>query len=140
MLYAKQKNQKLAILFIQVQIILILALILLAGCTNEKELDNTTVEPLSTKVYTKKTAEYNPSKNAYFGDFHIHTSWSFDAFIYNVRTTPDDTYRYGKGEAIPHVSGNTIQMQRPLDFMAVTDHSEYMGGDDPNDRREQSTF
>ena len=127
MCYTKQKNQKPSILLIQVQIILILALISLAGCTNEKELDNTTVEPLTTEVYTKKTAEYNPSKNAYFGDFHIHTSWSFDAFIYNVRTTPDDTYRYGKGEAIPHVSGNTIQMQRPLDFMAVTDHSEYMG-------------
>ena len=45
----------------------------------------------------------------------------------NVRTTPDDAYNFGKGQAIDHVSGKKIQIKRPLDFMAVTDHSEYMG-------------
>jgi len=45
----------------------------------------------------------------------------------HVRTTPDDAYRFGKGEPIPHVSGNEVQLSRPLDFMAVSDHSEYMG-------------
>lgn len=85
------------------------------------------VAPLTTKINSERTAGYNPAKNAYFGDFHIHTSWSFDAFIYNVRVTPDDAYRYGKGEKIDHVSGTSIQINRPLDFMAVTDHSEYMG-------------
>ena len=85
------------------------------------------VEPLLTKLTSERTADYNEANNAYFGDFHIHTSWSFDAFIYNVRTGPDDAYRFGKGEAIPHVSGKPVQLQRPLDFMAVTDHSEYLG-------------
>ncbi len=82
--------------------------------------------PLTTKVHQKQTTSYNPSKNAYFGDLHIHTSWSFDAFVSGVRTSPDDAYRYGKGESIPHVSGKEIQMNRPLDFMAVSDHAEYM--------------
>lgn len=74
-----------------------------------------------------RTADYNEDKNAYFGDLHVHTSWSFDAFIYNVRTTPEDAYRFAKGEKINHVSGKEIQLHRPLDFMAVTDHAEYMG-------------
>ncbi len=82
---------------------------------------------LTTKIHTGQTADFNENRNAYFGDLHIHTSWSFDAFIFNVRTSPDDAYRFGKGEAIPHTGGKPIQMGRPLDFMAVTDHAEYMG-------------
>ncbi len=85
------------------------------------------VEPLTTTVNDTQTADYNELNNAYFGDLHVHTSWSFDAFIYNVRTSPDDAYRFGKGEAIPHVGGKPAQLGRPLDFMAVTDHAEYMG-------------
>ena len=76
---------------------------------------------------TGRTADYNENKNAYFGDLHVHTSWSFDAFIYNVRTNPDDAFRFGKGEAIDHFVADKIQLKRPLDFMAVTDHAEYMG-------------
>lgn len=82
---------------------------------------------LSTKVYRGQTPDFNENRNAYFGDLHIHTSWSFDAFVMNVRTSPDDAYRFGKGESIPHAIGKPIQMKRPLDFMAVTDHAEYMG-------------
>ena len=82
---------------------------------------------LSAKMESGQTAGYNENRNAYFGDLHVHTSWSFDAFIFNVRTSPDDAYRFGKGEAISHARGKPIQMERPLDFMAVTDHAEYMG-------------
>lgn len=67
------------------------------------------------------------SRQALFGDLHVHSGWSFDAFVYNVRATPDDAYRFGLGEAIGHVSGKKIKLQRPLDFMAVTDHAEYLG-------------
>ena len=82
---------------------------------------------LSAKMDTGQTADYNENRNAYFGDLHIHTSWSFDAFINNVRTTPDDAYNFGKGQPIDHVSRKKIQIKRPLDFMAVTDHDKYMG-------------
>ena len=83
--------------------------------------------PLTTKVHVGQTEDFNENRNAYFGDLHVHTSWSFDAFIFNVRTTPDDAYDYAKGKVIHHTSGQPIQMKRPLDFMAVTDHAEYMG-------------
>ena len=82
---------------------------------------------LKTIVQTGQTAEYNENRNVYWGDLHIHTSWSFDAFVNNVRTTPDDAYNFAKGSPIDHISGQKIQIKRPLDFMAVTDHSEYMG-------------
>lgn len=64
---------------------------------------------------------------AWFGDLHVHTSWSFDAYISRVRTTPDDAYEFAKGGAIPIAGGLTSQLSRPLDFMAVTDHSEFLG-------------
>ena len=68
------------------------------------------------------------SRQAWFGDLHIHTRYSFDAFIFNVRATPDDAYKFARGEAIDHPAGFEIQLQSgPLDFAAVTDHSEYLG-------------
>ncbi len=104
-------------------LVVVLALVIMSSSC-EKQASS---EASTTEVVTEKTSTYSETKNAYFGDLHIHTSWSFDAFIYNVRTTPDDAYNYGKGLAIDHVSGKPIQLGRPLDFMAVTDHAEYMG-------------
>jgi hypothetical protein len=68
------------------------------------------------------------ARQAFFGDLHIHTRYSFDAFIFNTRSTPDDAYKFARGEAIDHPAGFKIQLESgPLDFAAVTDHSEYLG-------------
>ena len=70
----------------------------------------------------------NPLKDAYFGDLHIHSSWSLDAFAMQVRVGPEDAYRYARGGAIDHVSGEKIQMKGPpLDFIALTEHANYLG-------------
>lgn len=98
------------------------AALVLSSCQSP---DKSTDDKPEEKI--ERTEGYSPTKNVYFGDLHVHTSWSFDAFIYNVRTTPDDAYNFGKGKAIDHVSGEKIQLSRPLDFLAVTDHAEYMG-------------
>lgn len=105
---------------------------LLFSCNSEKQqtddsTENKTEESASSNDSPQKTADFNEQKNAYFGDLHVHTSWSFDAFIYNVRTSPDDAYRFGKGDSIAHFTAGSVQLERPLDFMAVSDHSEYMG-------------
>ncbi|MBN8510176.1 MAG: DUF3604 domain-containing protein [Burkholderiales bacterium] len=70
----------------------------------------------------------NPERNAYFGETHLHTSWSVDAWVMGNRLTgPADAYKYAKGETIKHPMGFDIRIDTPLDFMGVTDHSEYVG-------------
>ena len=69
----------------------------------------------------------NPYRNAYYGDLHVHTTNSFDAYTFGTISTPADAYRYAQGEAIWHPSGYEIQLARPLDFYAVTDHAMFLG-------------
>lgn len=67
-------------------------------------------------------------RNAYFGQTHQHTSWSFDAYVFgNTLTGPDDAYEYAQGKTIKHPAGYDMTIGKPLDFMGLTDHSEYMG-------------
>src|SRR6266568_8994304 len=70
----------------------------------------------------------NPDRDVYFGETHVHTSWSLDAFaIGNTLTEPADAYKYFKGEPIKHPLGFDVKIDTPLDFAGVTDHSEYAG-------------
>jgi len=71
-------------------------------------------------------AQQNPMRNAYFGETHMHTMFSLDAYIGDNRQSPDMAYRFAKGEAFD-IGGVTKQLKRPLDFAAVTDHAEYIG-------------
>src|SRR5690242_18414963 len=67
-----------------------------------------------------------PLRRAYFGDLHLHTSNSFDAAWAGVRTTPRDAYRYAQGLPVTYM-GSEVKRRVPLDFLAVSDHAEYMG-------------
>ena len=76
----------------------------------------------------EERVEKNPDRNAYFGEEHIHTSWSMDAWLMGNRITgPDDAYKYAQGQTIKHPMGYDIKIDTPMDFMGVTDHSEYVG-------------
>ena len=69
-----------------------------------------------------------PERQAYFGQTHQHTGWSFDAYVFgNTMTGPEEAYQYAQGKTIKHPSGYDVTIKKPLDFMSVTDHSEYMG-------------
>ena len=65
--------------------------------------------------------------DVYWGDTHVHTALSSDAFIFGTRLTPDDAYRFAKGEKIRATSGDEVRLRRPLDFLMVADHAENMG-------------
>lgn len=76
----------------------------------------------------RSAGEKNPLKNVYFGEQHMHTVNSPDAFAFGTRNTPDDAYRFCKGEPIKiATTGKTHQKKTPYDWCALTDHAEYMG-------------
>src|SRR5579862_2837750 len=78
----------------------------------------------------------NPLRNAYFGDLHLHTSYSFDAYVLmGTKADPETAYRFARGEPVEYL-GQMVQRGEPLDFLAVTDHAENIGVfnqlEDPN--------
>jgi Protein of unknown function (DUF3604) len=82
-------------------------------------------------------AQKNPERNVYYGEQHLHTSWSFDAYAFgDTLTGPDTFYRYALGQSVMHPGGYKVKISEPLDWAADTEHSEYMGmiqeANDPN--------
>jgi len=76
----------------------------------------------------QSSGKANPLKNVYFGEQHLHTANSPDAFAMGTRNTPDDAYRFCKAEAIKKlVDGTTVQKKTPYDWCAVTDYAEFLG-------------
>jgi hypothetical protein len=68
----------------------------------------------------------NPERDAFFGDLHLHSSYSADAFALGTRLDPDTAHKWAKGEEISYL-GRKIRRKAALDFLALTDHSEYLG-------------
>ena len=72
-------------------------------------------------------ADFDTERHAYFGDLHVHTSMSWDAYGQGLRLTPQDAYRFARGEPVAFTTGQTAKLPTPLDFAAVTDHAEFLG-------------
>jgi hypothetical protein len=89
-------------------------------------------EELDSEI-TDGTPQYSPPvahrfpNQVYFGDTHLHTSYSADAGMIGNTLGPDDAYRFAKGERVRASQGVVAQLRRPLDFMVVADHSENLG-------------
>ena len=85
----------------------------------------------------------NPLKNAYFGQLHLHTGMSFDAYLGGTRLYAEEAYRFARGEEIEQ-NGRQVKSDTPLDFLGVSDHSEYLGqlrlAADPNGPLAQTAF
>ena len=77
------------------------AVFFLSGC-NSKNSENKASLPAaaSRQTIADPRPAPNPLRNAYFGDLHLHTSYSMDAFAFGTRTTPEDSYRYAMGEPV----------------------------------------
>jgi hypothetical protein len=80
--------------------------------------------------YAPKPRDYSPyvddhyPQNVYFGDTHLHTSWSADAGMAGATADPDVAYRAARGEEVESQTGQRFKLVRPLDFVVVADHAE----------------
>jgi len=78
------------------------------------------------KLYSPYAGRNFPTR-PYFGDTHLHTSFSMDAGAFGARLTPRDAYVFAKGNEVKSSSGQPVKLSRPLDFLVVADHSDGMG-------------
>ena len=79
------------------------------------------------RVFINSDPQSQSKRVALFGDVHVHTTYSFDAYSFGTTATPDDAYRFAKGGIVIHPGGFETQLKRPLDFYAVTDHGLFLG-------------
>lgn len=77
-------------------------------------------------VYSRYAGRDFPTR-PFFGDTHLHTSFSMDAGAFGARIGPRDAYRFARGEQLTASSGQPVKLSRPLDFLVVADHSDNMG-------------
>ncbi|GBD24973.1 hypothetical protein HRbin30_00287 [bacterium HR30] len=106
---------------------------LLRGCSPSPT--PTALQPTPTATEpTRQCGNYRRERQVFFGDLHVHTANSFDAYTWDVRTSPADAYRFARGTpiALPPLdaAGNGTRLariDRALHFAAVTDHSEFLG-------------
>ena len=84
---------------------------------------------LSVTGLTQASEGTDTQTQVYFGDTHLHTTYSFDAFLnQNFTADPDTSYRWAKGEPVIHPFNRTrVQIGTPLDFLVVSDHAEMLG-------------
>ncbi len=99
----------------------------LSLCLISCEVDPT--PPVTEEVVTIDGVEVkrNPNKNLYWGDTHLHTILSPDAFSQGNRLDPDQAFRFAKGEKVTSSMGVDFQLTRPLDFLVIADHAEGLG-------------
>ncbi len=116
-------NSKQLPLFIAISCLIFL---LITGCSDDSLNIQSQVE-FDSKIDEEKTTDFNENRNLYFGDTHVHTKYSFDAYIFGTTASPDDAYSFAKGAPIKHPLGFDMQLSEPLDFYAVTDHGFFLG-------------
>ena len=99
-----------------------LPLVLIAvGCSPESSIKTAVSEVFN-------CADYDQANNLYWGDLHVHTAYSMDAYIFGTKASPTDTFNFAKGVTEQRMpDGTLVKLERPLDFMAITDHAETFG-------------
>ena len=95
----------------------------LIGCSDPDIVPETHISTPPVKAATGDVQRF-PLRTALFGDLHVHTSWSADAYAGGNRLGPNSAYRFAKGEKVELQTGAEAQLPVPLDFVALTDHAE----------------
>lgn len=98
--------------------------LLLIGCSDPDTVPLTHISTPSTGAAPTVEVERFPLRTALFGDLHVHSSWSLDAYTGGNRLGPNTAYLFAKGGKIELQNGTEAQLHLPLDFVALTDHAE----------------
>ena len=108
-------------------ILIIAAALAQSALAQEPESFNVTPEDFKKeKVYSPYAGRDYPDQ-VLFGDTHFHTNLSFDAGLVGTSLDVDDGFRFARGEKVMSNSGQPVQLIRPLDFLVITDHAEFIG-------------
>src|SRR5262245_30484747 len=97
----------------------------LAGCGGNGSKTTSADSITAVTTDTMAAIESNPEKNCYFGDLHLHTALSPDANLVGATLFPEDSYKFAMGQEVTYM-GQQVKRIAPLDFLAVTDHAEYL--------------
>ena len=114
------------------KILAIATLLLLAPLSKSDAQDAGTIDKErlgaahSKRPYSPYAGGAIPNK-VYWGDTHLHTSFSMDAGAFGARMGPEDAYRFARGEEVKSATAGRARLARPLDFLVVADHSDNMG-------------
>ncbi len=101
-----------------------ICILMVSSCNQEKTAISNTAAPQTSE--TSNEVIKNPNNNLYWGDTHLHTTNSPDAYSFGARLTPDDALRFARGEMVES-EGLEMKLSRPLDFLVVSDHAEGLG-------------
>ena len=105
----------------------VFAMALLATLPSSAFADGDAPPPADRKIAYSPYPEKNYPNRVFFGDTHLHTSYSTDAGMIGNRLGPAEAYRFARGETVTSSTGLPVQLQRPLDFLVVSDHAENLG-------------
>jgi hypothetical protein len=108
---------------------LLLSLVVaLGGCSNPSGQSDHIADSAASKNKTvaQDQISVNPLKDCFFGDLHLHTALSADANFFGATLLPENSYEYAMGQEVEYL-GQRVKRNAPLDFLAVTDHAEYLG-------------
>ncbi|MGE5833493.1 MAG: DUF3604 domain-containing protein, partial [Acidobacteriota bacterium] len=100
--------------------------------TGTSTADTGEIQPADPTRFYKKPgyspyAGRNYPERPYFGDEHVHTAWSVDAGGSGATLGPEEATRFARGEEVTSTSGQLVKLGQPLDWVAITDHSDMMG-------------
>ncbi len=85
---------------------------------------------VATAILASNAVLAQQERQLLFGDTHLHTSYSFDAFLNGNQTAdPDVAFRWAKGMPVVHPGNRArVRIETPLDFLVISDHAEFLGG------------
>ncbi|MCM5662491.1 DUF3604 domain-containing protein [Galbibacter mesophilus] len=108
-------------------ILALLTFFAVVSCNQETKKETSDTVNMVEKADSKSSKiKENPDKNCFFGDLHLHTALSVDANVFGATLGPEASYKYALGEEVEYL-GQKVKRHAPLDFLAVTDHAEYLG-------------